>query len=253
MTGKSSQLASEHFANQHPSKHILEKFSRGAAFASERHGVELSGSFAALIDSAKVSAAMLALGALSLQKGGQALQIFPLALFALSSILWQSARSSWLGFSRLEHLHRELLEEHREIATNRAQEREELEALYAIKGFEHPLLGQVVDTLMADDDRLLRVMLEEELGMTLGVHEHPLKQGAFAGIGAFAASAVIIAALFFGGLWAGVGAGAFLIALNSGVAARIEGNRVLEALLWNLSLFASIAATTHFAAELSWR
>lgn len=252
MTGKSSQLASEHFAGQHPSKHILEKFARGAAFASERHGQELSGSLAALIDSAKVSAAMLALSAWSLQSGGHTLKISSLLLFALGSILWQGARSSWLGFSRLEHLHRELLAEHQEIATNRAQEREELEALYAIKGFEDPLLGQVVETLMADDDRLLRVMLEEELGMTLGVHEHPLKQGIFAGGGAFVASALCIAALFFGGIWAGISAGAFVIGLSAALAAYIEGNRVLEALLWNLSLFATIVAVIHFAAELSW-
>ncbi len=29
---------------------------------------------------------------------------------------------------------------------------------------------------MADDNRLLRVMLEEELGLTLEAYEHPLKQ-----------------------------------------------------------------------------
>lgn len=250
MTGKSRSSASEHFAEQTPARHILEKFSRGAAFASELHGLELSGGLAALLDSAKFSSVILALSALSLRASSGQLPIAPIALLMLGSVLWQSGRSGLLGWSRLERLHRELLAEHREITTNRAQERQELEALYAIKGFEGPLLGQIVDVLMADDDRLLRVMLEEELGMTLGIHEHPLKQSACAGCGALIAGATGLTALTFSGLWALVGTSALLISLCSGLAAHHQGNRVLEALSWNLSLFAATLAFARFAAEL---
>ncbi len=90
-------------------------------------------------------------------------------------------RSAWLGWSRLERLHRILAQEKWEIEHNREQEREELGVLYAAKGFEGKLLEDVLDVLMADGDRLLKVMVEEELGLTLESQVHPLKQGLGAG------------------------------------------------------------------------
>ena len=58
-------------------------------------------------------------------------------------------------------------EERFEIAHHRGQEKEELTELYALKGFKGELLDQVINVLMADDNRLLSVMLEEELGLEL--------------------------------------------------------------------------------------
>ena len=75
----------------------------------------------------------------------------------------------------LQGHHKKMIDEKNEIDTNRAQEREELEALYRLKGFEDPLLTDVIDTLMSDSNQLLKVMLEEELGLTLNRLNHPLK------------------------------------------------------------------------------
>ena len=59
--------------------------------------------------------------------------------------------------------------------------------MYEQKGLSGDLLDQVIEVLMADDNRLLRVMLEEELGLTLESYEHPLKQAAGAGLGVLSA------------------------------------------------------------------
>lgn len=71
----------------------------------------------------------------------------------------------------------ELERERHEIRTDFDHEREEVRALYAAKGFQEPLLSQIVDTLCADDDRLLKVMMEEELGLFLFHVNHPLVVG----------------------------------------------------------------------------
>ena len=93
-----------------------------------------------------------------------------------------------LGWARLERLHRIVEEERYEIENHRQQEREELKELYRAKGFQGKLLDEVVDVLMADGERLLKVMVEEELGLSLQSQEHPLKQGAGSALGAFVAS-----------------------------------------------------------------
>ncbi len=71
----------------------------------------------------------------------------------------------------------ELQRERAEIRDDPDHERDEVAALYAAKGFQEPLLTQVVDVLCADDDRLLKVMMEEELGLSLFHVNHPLLVG----------------------------------------------------------------------------
>jgi VIT1/CCC1 family predicted Fe2+/Mn2+ transporter len=69
--------------------------------------------------------------------------------------------------------------ERREIRTDFEGEREEVMALYAAKGLRDPLLSQVVDVLCADEDRLLKIMMEEELGLSVYHVNHPLLVGAW--------------------------------------------------------------------------
>jgi len=155
-------------------------------------------------------------------------------------------RSAWLGWSRLERLHRLVAEEKWEIDHHRDQEREELAALYEAKGFKGKLLEDVMDVLMADDDRLLRVMLEEELGLSLEKQEHPIKQGLGAGLGSVVAFLVcIIFTLIipdFGmviGSFCTVGAAAAL-------SAQYERNRKISAIVWNLGIMILAIGCTYF-------
>ncbi len=246
---ETSVRGNEHFSDQTPTRHILERFSKGAAFASERHALEPAGIAAGFVDSLRTTAVISALFSLAHHSALHPVGILSFFLFSLGMLLWQVGRSSWLGWSRLERLHRELLAEKSEIANARDQERQELEALYAMKGFAPPLLEQVVEVLMADDDRLLRVMLEEELGMSLAIHEHPLKQGLGAGCGALIASGLFLFALVCMGLWGAFGMSAFLVVVSSSLGAHLEKNRPLEAVIWNLNLLLAIAAIAYFAGK----
>ena len=96
---------------------------------------------------------------------------------------WKTARSALLGWARVERFHRVIEEERWEIEHHRAARKARAYRNVPGKGLTGKFLEEVIDVLMADDNRLLRVMLEEELGITLEAYEHPLKQaaGAFCG------------------------------------------------------------------------
>jgi VIT1/CCC1 family predicted Fe2+/Mn2+ transporter len=85
---------------------------------------------------------------------------------------------------RLRHFEDELARERREIKEQPEHEREEVLALYAAKGFREPLLSQVTDVLCEDEDRLLKVMMEEELGLFIQHMNHPLLVGIWNAFGA---------------------------------------------------------------------
>ena len=156
--------------------------------------------------------------------------------FSFGWILWKVGRSAWLGWARLERLHRLVAEEKWEIEHHRHQEREELAALYAAKGFHGKLLEDVMDVLMSDDDRLLRVMLEEELGLSLEKQEHPLKQSLGAGIGALLTA--LICAISYA-LFSSTGliiAALLVMGFAGGLSARYEKNRKIPAIIWNIGL-----------------
>ena len=115
--------------------------------------------------------------------------------------LYKGLTASLVGFEKLGRMHKLVAEEKHEITHNRSQEREELTAMYKLKGFEEPLLTQVIDVLMSDDHQLLMVMLEEELGMQLESEEHPIKQGLFAFIGTFLAGSIASGAAYLLAPW----------------------------------------------------
>lgn len=79
--------------------------------------------------------------------------------------------------TKVQYCASELDRERAEIRDHFEQEKEEVRVLYAAKGFGGSLLRQVVDTLAADDDRLLKVMMEEELGLSMHHMNHPLVVG----------------------------------------------------------------------------
>ena len=155
-------------------------------------------------------------------------------------------RSAFLAWSRLQRLHRLIEEERWEIEHHRSQEREELAALYAAKGFSGKLLDEVIDVLMADDNRLLRVMLEEEMGLTLEIYEHPLRQALGAGVGVLCASALCLLGALAHPLYGLPGMAALLLAGSALMTAKLEHGPPLPALIWSLAVAFLGTAAVYF-------
>jgi len=140
-----------------------------------------------------------------------------------------AARST---YTQVEYYAAELDRERHEIRTDFDHEREEVRALYAAKGFQEPLLGQIVDTLCADDDRLLKVMMEEELGLSLYHVNHPLLVGLWNFSGALLAGLALSlpAALSPSDTahWWMPAGGTALLAVTAYLSARFTGRGMVE-------------------------
>lgn len=240
-------LPPNHFQGKSVVDHLKEARTKGAIGSSEIHGMEMSGSIAASADSSKeIAVSLLILWVILFSFFSFNQTWICSLLFSSGWILWKTARSALLGWARVERFHRLIEEERWEIEHHRAQERLELTEMYAAKGLSGKLLDEVIDMLMADDNRLLRVMLEEELGLTLEAYEHPLKQafGAFSG-------ALIAAAICLFGLWAsptlGLPLAASIIIIASCIlSTKVERNHPLSAIIWNLSIAGAIAGCIYF-------
>lgn len=229
---------SNHFKGKEAIGHVAEAQAEGLIKRAESHSEELPGTWTAGADAARDTAMALLFLFLAVSlyedKPGEMLPI--LAIFGLGWLLWRAGRSAWLGWARLERLHRILEEEKWEIEHNREQERDELRALYEAKGFQGKLLDEVIAVLMADEDRLLRVMVEEELGLCLEAQDHPLKQAFGAALGSLIS--LVAAALFFllSPAW-GIPLCAFLVlAAAAWLSAGYEKNRVIPAMLWAVGI-----------------
>lgn len=238
---------SEHFKGKDPLTHVAEKQAQGMITSREVHGVELPGSTFSFIEGARTSALMLTLLYVILMPfewdNGDLGRL--IALFGLGLVIWLTGRTAWLGWLRLERLHRILAQEKWEIENNRPQEREELKVLYGAKGFEGELLEEVVDVLMADEGRLLQVMIQEEMGFTLENIEHPLRQAVYAAVGSLLALIIALLGLY---VWEW-GLPAFclsLIALLSSYAAYKADNRPINAGVWGFGLALLATGSIYF-------
>lgn len=150
-------------------------------------------------------------------------------------------------------MHKIIEDERYEIEHHRPQEREELIELYRAKGFSGKLLEEVVDVLMADQNRLLQVMLEEELGLRLSSYEHPIKVGAGAGLGALLSSIFLLL-----GLWIFGSIGLYSVAfcamgLSAVLLAKQHKNKLLQMMIWNLSAGALVTLIVYFLAKMAAR
>jgi vacuolar iron transporter family protein len=238
----------KHFENQNALTHVLERRAEGMLSISEAHGTESPGYLSAASDAAKETAIVLLLLwlFLTLFKIPLLPAFIAFTAFGLGWLAWKTGRSGWLGWARLERLHRLIEQEKYEIEHHRPQEREELLALYGAKGFTGKFLDDVVDILMADQDRLLKVMLEEEMGLTLQAYEHPLQQTLGALVGCSIALIVCgLGLLIFPPFGIAIGAPAIVIA-TTWVSAYHEKNRIIAALVWNLSIGALAFGLSYF-------
>lgn len=228
-----------HFKDKDAIGHVVEAQSQGIITAAEVHGLETPGHIAALADAARDTAVISLLFY-------PFLPIAYLGCFFLGWVAWKAGRASQLGWARLERLHRVLSQEKWEIEHNRQQERDELRELYRVKGFEGKLLEDVLDVLMADGDRLLRVMVEEELGLSLENVEHPLKQGLGAGIGAGIAACFILIALYYSPGTGFLTAALMILAIASGILAHYAQNKLIPAIVWNTAIGLFCFGLTYF-------
>ncbi len=149
-------------------EHVIEAQAKGILASSESHGSETPGHISAAADAARETGVLLfILWTVLVQLGVSAHEIVKImGVVSCGWLVWKMGRSAWLQWTRLERLHRIMAEERWEIEHHRQQEREELKVLYEAKGFQGKLLEDVVDVLMSDGDRLLKVMVEEELGLS---------------------------------------------------------------------------------------
>lgn len=241
----------EHFQGKAVADHLKDARMKGAQASTETHGPQLPGPIAALLSCIKeISAAFLILYAILAALIPNEPLLFPLfACFGLGLIIWETGRSAIRGWGKLERLHRVIEEERWEIEHHREQEKEELTEMYAAKGFEGKLLEEVINVLMADDNRLLRVMLEEELGLSLEVYEHPLKQATGAFFGSLIASSCLLLSLFF---WPILGlpiTAILLIGIASFRSAKLEKRRQIYSMVWNIALLIFASSATYFLAK----
>ena len=228
-------MPEDHFHGQTALKHLAEVQSDNVSASLEVHGAETPGPFFAFLDAARESALLLAFGLIVVDffcvPAEQ--RVVVAAALLTGWAFWKGARSTMLAWSRLYRMHRVATEEQTEIQTNRPQEREELVALYGAKGFSGPLLDDVVDVLMADQERLLSVMLQEEMGLRLEENPHPILQGVFAACGAIAPLVILWpACALLPPLWAAVCC-VSMGACMGGLFAYKEKNSPLSAFIWN--------------------
>lgn len=241
---------STHFKGKDAIKHVAETQAQGKFSSVEIHGTEPPGHIASGTDAARETAVMLLLFGLFISHFAVPQGAIILLCFSLGWLVWKGGRSAWLGWQRLERLHRVIAEERWEIEHHREQERDELIALYTAKGFHGKLLDDVVDTLMADGDRLLRVMIEEELNLSLATEEHPLKQALGASFGALVSSLCAVIGFFIFGM-SGLLIGCLIVlGIAGAVSASYQKNRRVPAIVWNLGLGIAAYGCSFFLIEM---
>jgi len=155
---------------------------------------------------------------------------------------------------RVRYLESELERERREIEEDPEHEREEVRALYAAKGFREPLLSQVTDVLCADDDRLLKVMMEEELGLFIQHMNHPLLVAVWNAAGAAAGTLFLAGPTFWVRsdimVWWMPGVTAGLVTVIGIVTARLTRRAAVPIIGVWLAATAFTGAVTHFLSHL---
>lgn len=249
---KPTTPSAEHFKGKTVSDHLKDARLKGAMLSTETHSSELPGSLFAGIDSSKDTAfVLLFLFATQLHLSLTSKAFLTLMItFSLGWVLWKAARSALLGWARLERLHKVIEEERWEIQHHREQEKEELREMYQAKGFKGKLLDEIVEVLMSDDNRLLQIMLEEELGLSLEVYDHPLKQAFSAAKWTLLISAIASLSYY---LWPAFGLPLFCllcICLCAYLGAHFEKRPRLTSLIWNLSIALFSSAAVYFLGKI---
>lgn len=235
----------DHFKGNSALEHL--KIARGETKLKlrENHAITPSNPLMSFLDNIKESAVIFSLFGL-LSFFSDAITPLLFFLFCLGFLVWKTARAVFYSWNHLDKLHRVIEEEQYEITHHRAQEKEELIELYKLKGFKGDLLDQVINVLMADDNRLLAVMLEEELGLELEGEEHPIKSGIGAFCGVFIATLCALSGFYFFHLIGLLSLMVPLFIVAAALRAKWEKAHILHATVWALASFFIAAATLYF-------
>ncbi|MCI5052969.1 MAG: VIT1/CCC1 transporter family protein [Simkaniaceae bacterium] len=238
----------DHFKGKSALEHLADARVRTAKETGACHGIEAPGHLMAGADAAKETALITTIVWLVLESfpATEGMRMLMLCLGFIGWLVWKIGRSALLAWGRLDKLHRVIAEEKKEIDTNREQEREELTEMYRARGFSGKLLDDVIDVLMADDNRLLEVMLDEELGLRLESFEHPLKQAFGCGVGVFGAAILLWIGLLLGHTIGLVIAGLVVIYAASWMSSKLERNARIPAIVWNMAIFVLGTGSTWF-------
>lgn len=95
--------------------------------------------------------------------------------------------------ARGELFRAERAREYRHIDTTPEIERREIRELYAMKGFREPLLDQIVDTICANKDVWVAVMMLEEHGLAPVDRRTSLRSAALVGVASLVGAVVPVA------------------------------------------------------------
>ncbi len=241
-----------HFQGSSVLEHLKKARLKGHLASKEPHGIEAQGHLIGGADAAReIAMITLLLWIVSNTLNLPLTSLYTLFLLTLTGLFfWKVGRSASLGWSRLERINKLIEDEKQEIETNRAEEKAELTEMYQAKGFSEPLLSNVIDVLMADDNKLLGIMLEEELGVSLESYEHPLKQALGTAVGILLAAAFLFASLMLYPAYGPLISAPLTIFIASAFMAKIEQTRILHAAVWNLAITFLAATTTYFLAKL---
>lgn len=165
--------------------------------------------------SAARDGAMLVLALWAMLMGAGRADLGPTLLVAAAVVfgLYGGIGNALAIAAQLRHWTHELNRERNEIRDCPGEEREELRAIYEAKGFSGQQLDSIIDTLCSDDDRLLRVMMEEEMGIFFEQWNHPAVIGAITGAASIVGGLVVAGAAMFSAGWAPIAAATAILAL----------------------------------------
>jgi vacuolar iron transporter family protein len=241
-------MDNSHFDGDSALEHLKKARLKGRNATKEQHVAETPDHLSAGADSAKETAIGALLVYLMLITLGITQVKVHCALFAIviGWFVWKVGRACVIGWSRLERVNELIADEQYEIVNNREEEREELSEIYRSKGITGELLEQVIDVLMADDSRLLYVMLDEELGIHLENYDHPLKQAFGAAIGVFVSAVFLGLGLFIFPTWGLPAVSLIIVAFAAFMLAYIGQLNKLSSVVWNLAVAISSGLATFF-------
>ncbi len=176
-----------------------------------------------------------------------------LVTMAIAASLLSGISTGRATHAQVEYYAAELERERTEIRDHFDHECDEVRALYAAKGFREPLLGQIVDTLSADDDRLLKVMMEEELGLSLHHVQHPLIVGSWNFVGSLIAGlSLALPAVWLAPaaerVWITTG-GAVLLVLVSVLSSRATRRSALEFFTVGVLMAVIVGGVVYYLAQ----